>query len=403
VNQPKKILPKKILIAGGGIGGAAAALSLLQRGFDVEVYEQAPELGEVGAGIQISPNGSRALHALGVFETLKGLSCAPEKKEFRLWNTGKAFPLFDLGDSATEKYGFPYLTVFRPDLLGTLVDAARALKPDVFHLGKTVEGFEQDDKGVTLRLADGTVATGDALIGADGVKTAIRRQLWGDDEAQFRGLVAWRSVIPMELLPESLRQMVGWTWIGPGAHLVNYPLRGGTLMNMVGTVENGTWAAEGYRQIGDKDECLRDFAGWHDVVQTLIKAAPQLMKWAFMERKPAPAWGQGKVSLLGDAAHATLPFLAQGAVMSIEDGVVLGRCLDAFDDVETALKHYEGARVERTTRMVQGAKDNTGRFHAPELATEEGAIVYMEQEWSRAPIAGRYDWLYKYDVLTADI
>lgn len=396
-------MSKKIIIAGGGIGGAAAALSLLKRGFDVEVYEQAPELGEVGAGIQISPNGSRALNALGVFETLKGLSCAPKKKEFRLWNTGRAIPFFDLGASAIEKYGFPYLTVYRPDLLNTLVEGARAIKPDVFHLGKTVSGFEQDDKGVTLKLSDGTTATGDVLIGADGVKTAIRRQLWGDDEAVFKGLVAWRSVIPMELLPDDLRQMVGWTWIGPGAHLVNYPLRGGTLMNMVGTVENGTWADEGYRTIGDKEECLRDFAGWHEVVQTLIKTAPQIMKWAFIERTPAPVWGQGRVSLLGDAAHATLPFLAQGAVMSIEDGVVLGRCLEAFDDVEVALKHYEGARVERTTKMVQGAKDNTGRFHSDELATEEGALAYMDREWSRSPITGRYDWLYQYDAENAEI
>lgn len=395
--------PKKILIAGGGIGGMSAALALLKRGFEVEVYEQAPELGEVGAGVQISPNGARALDALGVFDHLRAASCAPKRKEFRLWNTGKAWPMFDLGESAIDRYGYPYLTIYRPDLLSALVDGVKAIAPNSIHLDATVTGFEQDETGVRLILSDGTVATGDALIGADGVKSTVREQLWGDDAPKFYGLVAWRSVIPMEALPDHLQAMVGSTWIGPGGHMVNYPLRGGKLMNMIGTIERDDWQVESWRVEGSKEECARDFAGWHEDVQTLIQTAPTLMKWAFMERKPRQTWGQGRVSLLGDACHATLPFLAQGAVMSIEDGVILGRCLESFDDVETALQRYEGARVERTTRMVQGARENTGRFHEKALATEEGAIAYMESEWSRDPITDRYDWLYRYDVMTAEI
>ena len=393
----------KVLIAGGGIGGMAAALALLRRGFDVEVYEQAAELGEVGAGVQISPNGSRALDELGVFEALRAASCAPTRKEFRLWNTGKSFPMFDLGDAAIDLYGYPYLTVYRPDLLDTLANAVRAIKPDAIHLGSPVVSVAQDGKMVSLTRENGDVATGDILVGADGVKSTVRKSLFGDDAASFFGLVAWRSVIPMEILPERMREMVGWTWIGPGGHLVNYPLRGGKLMNMIGTIERDDWQVESWRMEGSREECLNDFAGWHEDVQTLIKAAPTLMKWAFMERPPRQVWTMGRATLLGDACHATLPFLAQGAVMSIEDGVILGRCLEAYDDPEVALQKYEAARVDRTTAMVKGARENTGRFHEKALATEEGAIEYMKNEWSRDPITDRYDWLYRYDVRTAAI
>lgn len=393
----------KILIAGGGIGGMAAALSLLRRGYDVEVYEQAPELGEVGAGVQISPNGARALDALGVFETLQAASCAPRRKEFRLWNTGRAWPMFDLGPIAIETYGYPYLTVYRPDLLGTLSDAVQELAPGVIHLGRAVEDVTNTADGVALHLAGGETVEGDLLIGADGVKSTVRKCLFGDDEANFTGMIAWRAVIPMERLPEHMRQMVGWTWIGPGGHLVNYPLRGGKLMNMIGTIERDDWQVESWYAQGSIEECANDFAGWHEDVQTLIHAAPAVMKWAFMERPPRQQWTQGRATLLGDACHATLPFLAQGAVMSIEDAVVLGRCLDKYDDPQEALRRYEGARVERTSRMVRGAKENTARFHESALATEEGAVKYMESEWSRDPIHDRYEWLYRYDVMTAEI
>ncbi|WP_374526682.1 FAD-dependent monooxygenase [Novosphingobium sp.] len=393
----------KIIIAGGGIGGMAATLSLLRRGYDVSVYEQAIELGEVGAGVQISPNGSRALDALGVFETLKAASCAPRRKEFRLWNTGRAWPMFDLGNIAIEKYGYPYLTVYRPDLLQTLVDAVKAINPDAIKLGAKVSDAAVTDGGAVLHFDNGTSVEGDILIGADGVKSVVRKSLFGDDETNFTGMIAWRAVIPMERLPERMHGMVGWTWIGPGGHLVNYPLRGGKLMNMIGTIERDDWKVESWNVEGDIEECARDFAGWHEDVQTLIRAAPKVLKWAFMERPPRQQWSLGQASLLGDAAHATLPFLAQGAVMSIEDGVILGRCLDKYSDPVEALKKYEDARVERTSKMVRGAKENTARFHESALATEEGAVKYMESEWSRDPIHDRYDWLYRYDVLTTEI
>lgn len=395
----------RILIAGGGIGGLAAAIALLQRGIDVDVYEQAAELKEVGAGIQISPNGNKVLDALGVFKTLKALSCDPERKEFRLWSTGKPWPMFSLGKTVIEKYGYPYLTVYRPDLHQTLADRVRELKADAIHLGSPVTGCEQDEKGATLILQSGQRITGDALIGCEGVRSVVRNTLWGNTDPQFSGMVTWRGLIPMDALPEHMRVSVGSTWIGPGGHVVSYPLHQSKIMNFVATIEGKTWTSPAGSAPGTVEECLDDFKGWHEDVQTMIKLSPQLLKWALMQRDPIPQWTQGRISLLGDAAHATLPFLAQGAVHSIEDGTVLARCLEsvAAEDLPAALLRYEHARIERTSKMVRGATANTVRFHSPELATEASAEKYLQSEWGADPIFERYDWLYSYDANTAAI
>ena len=394
-----------VLIAGGGIGGLAAAAALLQRGVDVDVYEQAVELKEVGAGIQISPNGNKVLDALGVFEKLRALSCDPERKEFRLWNTGKPWPMLSLGKTVIENYGYPYLTVYRPDMHQALADRVRALKPDAIHLDSGVASCTQDAEGAEIVLRNGTRVRGDALIGADGVRSVVRNTLWGPTDPQFSGMVTWRGLIPMEVLPQHMRASVGSTWIGPGGHVVTYPLHRSKYMNFVATIEGKTWTAAGGSEPGTVEECLADFKGWHEDVQTLIRHSPRLLKWALAQRDPIPAWTQGRISLLGDAAHATLPFLAQGAVHSIEDGTVLARCLEGVGtaDVPAALKRYEAARIERTSKMVRGATANTERFHSRELATEESAEQYLQREWSQSPIFERYHWLYVYDANTAPI
>jgi salicylate hydroxylase len=394
-----------VLIAGGGIGGLAAAAALLQKGIDVDVYEQATELKEVGAGIQISPNGNRVLDALGVFQDLKELSCNPERKEFRLWNTGRPWPMFSLGKTVVENYGYPYLTVYRPDLHGALAQRVRKLKPNAIHLGCPVAGLAQDKGGVQLELKDGRSIRGDALIGADGVRSVVRNTLWGPTNPEFSGMVTWRSLIPMELLPPHMQVSVGSTWIGPGGHVVTYPLQKSKIMNFVATMEGRNWNHSGGSAPGTTEECLSDFAGWHEDVQTMIRLSPSLLKWALACRDPIAQWTKGRISLLGDAAHATLPFLAQGAVHSIEDGLVLARCLEgvASTGVPAALERYEAARIERTSRMVRGATANTERFHSKELVTEERAEKYLQSEWSQSPIFERYDWLYRYDAVSTPI
>lgn len=392
-----------VLIAGGGIGGMTAALALLRRGFDVEVHEQAPELAEAGAGIQISPNGNRVLDELGLFENLQQLSCDPVRKELRLWDTGRRWPMFTLGAKAIQRYGYPYLTVYRPDLLGALERAVRALSPDTIRLGSRAAGFEQDADGVTLLFEDDSRARGDVLIGADGWRSVVRNQLWGDTTPEFCGMVAWRGLIPTESLPEHLQANVGTTWIGPGGHAVSYRLHGGALMNFVGTIEGKQWTSDAGHEPGTAAECHADFTGWHEDVHTLIDHAPQLSKWALRQRDPIPQWSSGRVTLLGDAAHATLPFLAQGAVHAMEDGLVLARALTQYDNPAQALTRYETARIDRTSAMVRGARTNTERFHSRELADEESAEKYLAREWSNEPIADRYDWLYAYDATTAEV
>jgi salicylate hydroxylase len=391
-----------ILIAGGGIGGLTAALALLKRGYDVDVYEQAQELKEVGAGVQISPNGNRVLFELGVADALRSLSCEAAGKEIRLWNSGTTWKLFDLGAVSVERYGYPYLTVYRPDLISVLAQAVRAIKPDAIHLHARVLGFAQDAQRVTLQLESGSVQA-DALIGADGVHSLIRQGLFGADQPAFTGLMAWRGVIPMERLPERMRRPVGTNWVGPGAHVVHYPLHAGKIMNFVGVVERSDWQVESWSVSGSTDECLNDFRGWNEDVQLMIRAIDTPFKWALMHRAPLDTWSHGRVSLLGDACHSTLPFLAQGAVMALEDSYVLARALDAEADVASALRRYENARLARTRRIVQGAADNTKRFHNPELASVEGASAYVDREWGEERVRQRYEWLFTYDVTTVPV
>jgi len=392
----------RVVISGAGVGGLCAAAALLKLGIDVDVYEQATELREVGAGVQLSANGTRVLHALGVAKALGARSCVAQGKEIRHWKTGETWKLFDLGPLSIERFGFPYFTVYRPDLLEVLVEAVTSLKPDAIHLGERVAGFEQDGRGVTLLLESGEQVSGSVLIGADGVHSRVRQGLFGADRAQFSGVVAWRAVIPMERLPAHMARMVGSNWVGPGGHIVHYPLRGGTLMNFVGALERADWQVESWSHQGSAAELARDFTGWHEDIQHFIAQIDSPNKWALMTRAPLERWSVGRVTLLGDAAHSMLPFLAQGAVMAIEDGYMLGRCLANFAP-EEALIRFERARLARTTRVVEGAAANIWRFHNPQLADAEEGRRFIEREWAGNRISDRYDWLFSYDATTEEL
>jgi salicylate hydroxylase len=389
--------PPHILIAGAGIGGLTAALALLLRGFRVSILEQARELAELGAGVQISANGAHALFSLGLEPALQAVWCEPAGKEIRLWSTGETWKLFDLGAESRQRYGAPYFMIHRADLHRILLDAVQAAAPDAITLNARVTAFEQNADGVTVIREDGGRISADALIGADGVHSRIRNALFGEMRARFTGLLAWRGLIPMERLPERLRRQVGTNWVGPGGHVVHYPLRGGLLMNFVGTAERDDWHVESWTERGTTEEALNDFAGWNEDVQTLIRNIETPFKWALLGREPLEQWTVGRVTLLGDAAHPTLPMMAQGANMAIEDGVVLGRCLETHHDVPSALKAYEAARRERTARLVRAANDNASRFHNPALGDAEGAARYVDTEWQEAKVKQRYDWVFEYD------
>jgi salicylate hydroxylase len=393
-----------VIIAGAGLGGLGATLALLKAGIDVDVYEQAPALREVGAGVQVSANGTRVLYALGLGEALLEIAWQPKGKELRLWNTGETWPMFDLGTESIERYGFPYLTFHRADLHEVLASAVKRAKADAVHLGAKAVGCEQDGAGATLLLEDGRRIRGDVLIGADGVHSVIRQALFGPDQPKFTGCIAWRGVIPRERLPEHLLRPAGTNWVGPGGHIVHYFLRRGALLNFVGIREGSDWTIESWITPGTTEECLADFVGWHKDIQTLIGNIETPYKWALKVREPMPKWTVGRITLLGDACHSTLPFMAQGAVMAIEDGYILTRCLKDYGaDLERALTRYEAARRERTGRVVHGSAGMTEQFHNPELADHARAVAFMGRQWQPERIRERYEWLFSYDATSVPI
>jgi salicylate hydroxylase len=336
----------------------------------------------VGAGVQISSNGTSVLHALGLQEAIEGIATVPRAKEIRLWSTGQSWKLFDLGAVSVELYGFPYVFMHRRDLHGMLVEGIRRLKLDALHLGMRCVGVAQSETGVTLRFHTGEIVQAALAIGADGVsfdcaREPVRRRL----AATYRLHRLARRRADRAAAAAGfahLRHELG----GAGGHFVHYPLRRGELMNFVGIRERADWQVESWTVRGTTDELAKDFGGWHADVHAVIRNVEEPYKWALMVRSPMKRWSKGRITLIGDACHPMLPLLAQGAVMALEDGFILARCLKTYAaDHVTAFARHEAARVERTARCVNGSAENAQRFHNPSLADAAGAEAYATREW----------------------
>lgn len=384
---------RKILVAGSGIGGTTVAACLLKRGFDVEVYEQAPELAEVGAGIQLSANPMRVIDHLGLLDRLKGLGVCPVEYRFKLFDTGEVLQRIPLGESYIERHGVPYMSVHRADLLDVLVARVRELKADAIHLDAKAVSFEEEGDGVTLFLADGRKVRGDALVGADGIKSQIRKQILGDTPVHYTGDQSWRILVPAERLDRDKRPDAVNICVGPHKHGVIYPIRPNGLVNMVGAVEYEDWADESWTARRPWAELKADFAGWHEDIQAIIDAADhdQCYRWAMNNRPPVGHWSTARATLLGDAAHPTLPYMAQGGAMAIEDGLVLARALGQEKDIGEALRLYQRNRLERTARIVNESSANRKMFHLPSVAALREAFAKRDMN------AERNAWLFSYD------
>ena len=386
----------KILIAGAGLGGLTAAACLIKAGYDVEVYEQAPELGEIGAGVQQSANATHVMRYLDVLEKLEAVAFRPPVTEFRIYNTGEVLQELKLAEGHESRFGAPYLQLHRADFHDILASRVLELDPDCIHLNSTVTGFEETDTGVTLLLADGRRVDGDILIGADGIKSAVRRQIVGDIAPSYTGDAAWRLTVPTERFPKGFLDAKSSIWVGPDKHAVVYFLRGGELLNCVTAVESDEWDKESWTEKRPWEELKADLEGWHEDIQAIVDAVDKDMcfRWALNVYDPVDNWSTTRATLLGDAAHPTLPYLAQGAAMAVEDAAVLSRALEATGSAGAALELYQNNRIERTAKVVRESHRNRGLFHLQTVEELKAEFAKRNMDKERA------DWLYSYNPLT---
>ncbi|WGX95014.1 FAD-dependent monooxygenase [Nocardioides sp. L-11A] len=369
-------------IVGGGIGGLAAAIGLRAQGIGVTVFEQAPEFGRVGADINLTPNAVRAIDGLGggVGAAIRDSAARPSYRISRTWDTGEETSRLEMGAAAERKYAAPQLTIHRADLLTALEDA---LPGDVIRLGRRLTSLEQPAGGpVRLGFDDGTTAEIDVAVGADGIHSSVRSELFGAERPEFTGVVAFRAVVPTDRLDvPSLDAFTKWWGPDPETQIVTFPLNRGRDTFIFATTPQESWTEESWTTPGDVAELRAMYESFHPEARALLAACDTVLKSALYVRDPLPRWSVGRATLLGDAAHPMMPFMAQGAAMSVEDAVVLTRALaGGGSDVGRALAVYEAARLPRAGRIQVGSRGNT---------------------WLKS--SADADWVYAYDAWTTDL
>lgn len=384
-----------VAIVGGGIGGLCAALSLLRVGIDAHVYEQADALTEAGAGIQISPNASRILHRAGLADALAQTAVASVALHQRRWQDGRTLLCTPLAEVMAATFGGPHYQVHRADLLKVLAEALPATN---LHLGHRLTTLTDHGHQVEAAFANGKQIAVDALVGADGIHSAVRRAAFGPEHPHFTGCTCYRGLVPADQLTHLELPTTVQVWMGPGKHFVHYFVRSRRLVNFVAVVEQDTWTGESWTDRGKTADALRAFEGWHPQVRDILAAVNEPFIWALFDRKPMPRWSVGRVTLLGDACHAMLPFMAQGAAQAIEDGATLSACLNNSESrhVPEALRRYERLRLPRTSRVQSLSEENKRRFHLPDGPAQVARDAEMARgttDWSVSAVA----WLYGHD------
>ena len=388
----------RVAIVGGGIGGVAAALFLQRAGLQATVYEQAGELRETGAGIVVPPNMVRLLDELGLQPALQRVAVRLEAAwEFRRWQDGRVLFTQPMGDACLALYGAHCYVAHRADLLALLQAAlpAAQLKLDHRLLAQRTQGgavelsFEHRDR-------DPSRAQAEVLIGADGIHSLVQRHIAPDAEARFSGLCAFRCLVPAAKAPAMALRPVQTLWLGSGRHLVHYPISAGKLVNIVAIVPAADWRTESWTAEGRVDDLLAAFEGWDPRVLQLLAAATDTRCWALVDRSPLSRWTAGRVALLGDAAHAMLPFFAQGAAQAIEDAAVLAECLSGVsaDRVPQALQCYQDRRLPRASKVQLMSRGREIRNHLPDGPEQQE----RDAAFAQGDPLRQSAWLYGHDV-----
>ncbi len=356
----------RIAIIGAGIAGLVAARALQQFGHRPVVYEQAAALGEVGAGLTVTPNATHVLNAIGLGDVLPRIGLRPDRGGVKHWQTGELMVEISRGNEMLERYGAAYYQLHRADLHAELAALVAAADRAAIRTGHSFADLAQHADGVTLYFADGSRAEADAVIGADGIRSLVRTRLFGADRPRFTGYVAYRGLVPVSALPAGIMEPTSCLATGPGRSFTRYLVRGGALVNFVGLTERDDWREEGWSIRAAVGEMLAEYADWHADVRGIIAATPAegLFRWALFDREPLQEWTRGRVTLIGDAAHPMLPFLGQGAAMGIEDGMVVARAFAAAGSIDEALRRYVEARLPRANWVMLESRKTALNYHS---------------------------------------
>ncbi len=391
----------RVIVAGCGIGGAALALALRKFNIDHVVLEQAPRFEEVGAGVQLSPNGVAVLKNLGVHDALARVAFQPKDLLYRDWQTGEVLMTNPLMPQINEHFGAPYYHAHRADLLGVLTEG---LKSEHVKLGRKIVSVGQKGDRVFATLTDGSVEEGDVLIGADGIHSLVRGQVFQADAPQSSGCVAWRGMVDAQEAKHLGISPSAHVWMGPGHSVVTYYVSGGRRINWIAIGSSPANRKESWSATATVQEVLAEYQGWHPEVTELVKLTHKPFVTALYDRTPLAAWVKGRIALMGDAAHAMLPYHAQGAVQSMEDAWVLARSLDQGEsDVEGALQKYQVLRLDRASRVQAQSRLAEKRFHMsdPIEVAERNAKFRKYDAKHTGGYLPQQEWLFGYDAEAA--
>lgn len=387
----------RVIVAGCGIGGAALALALQKFNIEHVVLEQAPRLEEVGAGVQLSPNGVAVLQHLGVHDALRTVAFQPRDLVYRDWRTGEALMRNPLMPQIEHHFGAPYYHAHRADLLGVIT---QRLEPANLRLGSRIADVSQDAQGVHATLTDGTVVHGDILVGADGIHSLVRTRFFQADKPQASGCVAWRGIVDADAARHLGIAPSAHLWLGPERSAVIYYVSGGTKLNWICIGSSPGNRRESWSATATVEEVLKEYDGWNSEVTQLIALTRKPFVTALYDREPLPTWINGRIALLGDSAHAMLPYHAQGAVQSMEDAWVLARLLErSGGDLGAALQRYQSLRMDRTARVQAQSRVAEKRFHMSdpdEVAQRNTKFRKYDAQYS-GTFLPQQEWLFGYD------